>query len=88
MHDLGARVAVHSIGPTTDDAVRCGVDSVEHGGVLELATFEEMATCGSIWVPTLWTAHKHLDPLRTVSPELEAFIDGFFAAVEDQLADA
>jgi imidazolonepropionase-like amidohydrolase len=88
VHALGGRVAVHSIGPTTHGAVLAGVDSVEHGGVLDRSTLEEMAARGTIWVPTLWTAHKHLDPLRSFGPELAAVVDRFFAAVETQLADA
>ena len=63
VHAEGARVAVHTTGPAVADAVRAGVDSVEHGPAMDATTVEEMARRGTIWVPTLWAAERHLSAL-------------------------
>ncbi|WP_053226074.1 amidohydrolase family protein [Solirubrobacter soli] len=69
VHAEGARVAVHSTGPAVADAVRAGVDSIEHGPSLDAATVEEMARRGTLWVPTLWTAESHLAGLAGTPAE-------------------
>jgi imidazolonepropionase-like amidohydrolase len=60
VHAEGGRVAAHTTGLAAADAVRAGVDSIEHGSVLGEAAIEEMARRGTAWVPTLWAANKHL----------------------------
>jgi imidazolonepropionase-like amidohydrolase len=60
VHAEGGRVAAHTTGLAARDAVYAGVDSIEHGSVLDEAALEEMARRGTAWVPTLWAANKHL----------------------------
>jgi imidazolonepropionase-like amidohydrolase len=60
VHAEGARVAAHATGLGAVDAVRAGVDTLEHGSALDEATIDQMASRGTAWVPTLWAANKHL----------------------------
>ena len=53
-HALGKKIAIHSYGPAgARDAVRAGVDSLEHGADLEDATIAEMAKRGTYYIPTI-----------------------------------
>jgi len=88
VHDAGARVAVHTTGPAVAEAVRAGVDTIEHGVRLDRAALESMADQGIAWVPTLFAAHKHLDPLRSYGPDLAAVVDRTFDHYETLLEHA
>ena len=53
-HARGVKVAIHSYGPSgVKDAVRAGADSVEHGIDLDDETLAQMASRGTVWVPTI-----------------------------------
>jgi imidazolonepropionase-like amidohydrolase len=53
-HAAGKPVAIHSYGASgVHDAVLAGADSVEHGIEVDDATFKEMVTRGTVWVPTI-----------------------------------
>jgi len=53
-HRAGKRIAVHAYGPeAARDAVRAGVDSIEHAIDLDDATLREMARRGTVYVPTV-----------------------------------
>lgn len=52
-HRVGARVAAHVTTTLVSDLVRLGVDSIEHGTVIDKATVVEMAQRGTAWTPTL-----------------------------------
>jgi imidazolonepropionase-like amidohydrolase len=53
-HMLGKRVAVHSYGPAAaKDAVKAGVDTLEHAIDLDGETLAEMARRGTYYVPTI-----------------------------------
>jgi imidazolonepropionase-like amidohydrolase len=53
-HAAGKRVTVHSYGPiAARDAVRAGAESIEHAIDLDDETLAEMATRGTIYVPTI-----------------------------------
>ena len=53
-HGRGKRVTVHSYGPeAAKDAVRAGVESIEHAVDLDDATLADMARRGTIYVPTI-----------------------------------
>lgn len=66
-HQAGKRIAIHAQGPSaTRDAVRAGVDSVEHGDAIEDATLAEMARRGTFFVPTI-------DHLRYFAEHSELF---------------
>lgn len=53
-HRLGAKVAAHSGSPAaTTDAVKAGVDCIEHGYVLPDAVLRQMVEAGTWLVPTI-----------------------------------
>ena len=53
-HSLGMKVAAHLYpAAATENAVRAGVDSVEHGSFASVQTFALMRTHGTYLVPTL-----------------------------------
>lgn len=54
-HKLGKRVAVHTYGPAAaKDAVRAGVDTIEHAIDMDDETLEAMARQGTYYVPTIY----------------------------------
>jgi imidazolonepropionase-like amidohydrolase len=53
VHAAGARVAAHTQWPVVRDVVAAGVDSIEHGCLLDRETLEVMAIRGIAWTPTL-----------------------------------
>jgi len=53
VHRAGARVAAHTNRSKVRDVVAAGVDSIEHGSVLDQETLDEMARRGTAWTPTL-----------------------------------
>jgi imidazolonepropionase-like amidohydrolase len=54
-HLAGKRVAVHTYGPAAaKDAVRAGVDSIEHATDLDDETLAAMARQGTYYVPTIF----------------------------------
>lgn len=64
-HALGRKVAAHCQGiPGTYDAVRAGVDTIEHGFMLDRELCEIMKENGQILVPTLSFIHRMTDPNR------------------------
>lgn len=60
VHAEGARVMTHVSGPIVADLVRAGVDSIEHGPLVDGPVLEEMAACGTLWVPTVATIAAHV----------------------------
>jgi imidazolonepropionase-like amidohydrolase len=60
VHAEGARVMTHVSGPIVADLVRAGVDSIEHGPLVDRPALEEMAAGGTIWVPTVATIAAHV----------------------------
>jgi imidazolonepropionase-like amidohydrolase len=69
-HAHGARVMAHVSGPVVGDLVRAGVDSIEHGPMIEAPLLEEMARRGTLWCPTIATIERHLLPIADVVPEV------------------
>jgi imidazolonepropionase-like amidohydrolase len=53
-HAYGKKIAIHSYGASgARDAVRAGADSVEHAVDIDDATLREMATRGTVYIPTV-----------------------------------
>jgi imidazolonepropionase-like amidohydrolase len=53
-HAFGKKIAIHSDGPEGGrDAIRAGAESVEHAVDLDDSTLAEMATRGTVYVPTI-----------------------------------
>ncbi|MGH7150001.1 MAG: amidohydrolase family protein, partial [Planctomycetota bacterium] len=54
-HAAGRKVSAHAQGPAAvGNALRAGVDSIEHGGLLDAATVESMKGSRAFLVPTLY----------------------------------
>lgn len=62
-HASGARVMAHVSGPSVGELVAIGVDSIEHGPMVDAAVVEAMAARGTLWVPTVGTIEKHVGPV-------------------------
>jgi imidazolonepropionase-like amidohydrolase len=61
-HRAGKRIAIHSYGPDgARDAVKAGVDSVEHAIDIDDATFTEMVKRGTVYVPTVDHNRYYID---------------------------
>ena len=85
-HGAGARVAAHCQWGGVPEVVAAGVDSVEHGCSLDLATLRVMAAAGIAWTPTL-TAFSQ--PLPEGTPtERRAVFAGILENVRAILAPA
>jgi imidazolonepropionase-like amidohydrolase len=67
-HEHGARVMAHVSGAVVDELVRAGVDSIEHGPLIEEPLLAEMARRGTLWCPTVATIERHIAPLRGAVP--------------------
>lgn len=53
-HELGLKIAIHSYGFSgARDAVMAGVDTLEHGPILDDATIKEMVKRGTFYDPTI-----------------------------------
>ncbi len=80
-HALGKKIAIHTYGPDcARDAVRAGVDSIEHSTDMDDATMAEMARRKIFYVPTIDHNRYYADnyrrlnyPERSVG-ELNAFV--------------
>ena len=66
-HALGKKIAVHSYGPAgARDAVRAGVDSLEHGADLEDETIAEMVRRNTYYAPTIDHNQYYVENADTV----------------------
>jgi imidazolonepropionase-like amidohydrolase len=75
VHEEGGRLAVHVMGPFVREAVRLGVDSIEHGNWADEETVREMAARGVAWTPTLTTVLHHIEPIADRVPPARAMLD-------------
>ena len=72
-HRLRKTVAAHCHGDSAaKEAVRAGVDSIEHGSFLTRETLELMKEHGTYLVPTLLAGHSLEDRLDAFPPEIAA----------------
>jgi len=85
VHAAGARVAAHTTGPAAGALVRAGVDSIEHGSLLDAEALEEMGRRGVAWVPTLATAIKHLGGLARLAGPPGELVRAWFARTRELL---
>ncbi|HEY0776848.1 MAG TPA: amidohydrolase family protein [Gemmatirosa sp.] len=88
-HRAGKRIAVHSYGPDgARDAVRAGVESVEHATDMDDATLQEMARRGTVYVPTVehnryYIAHRaEYGYDQAAADRLEAYVARNFATLQ------
>jgi len=72
-HELGKRIAVHSYGPdAARDAVRAGVDSLEHATDMDDETMAEMARRKITYVPTIDHNRYYADNFQLLRYPAEA----------------
>lgn len=71
-HRLGKRIAVHANGPLgIAQALESGVDTIEHGALLDLEMVKRISQKGVYWVPTLMPFQRMLDySLQYACPSL------------------
>ncbi|OFW07371.1 MAG: hypothetical protein A3H96_05195 [Acidobacteria bacterium RIFCSPLOWO2_02_FULL_67_36] len=75
-HRTRRRVAAHSMTPSGHDiALAAGVDSIEHGDVLEDATIRQMVDKGVFWCPTLTVSDFVAGPRSVTNPIWAALRD-------------
>lgn len=75
-HAAGARVMAHTTGLAAAELVHAGVDSIEHGMVLDEELLVEMAQRGTAWSLTLATAMRHVGPLVDLPDPIGPYIRG------------
>jgi imidazolonepropionase-like amidohydrolase len=63
VHGAGARLMAHVSGPLVGTLVSLGVDSIEHGPLVDAALLEEMAERGTLWTPTVATIVSYVGTL-------------------------
>jgi imidazolonepropionase-like amidohydrolase len=81
-HAVGKRIAVHSYGPEgARDAVRAGVDSLEHAAGLDNATIAEMVRRHIVYVPTIDHNRYYADNYKLLKypPEALTRLNDFIA---------
>ena len=83
VHDAGARVAAHITLAHASDLVEAGVDSVEHGSVMDEDTLRVMAARGAAWTPTLCASMQ--PPAPGTPPERARAIEARQAQVRTML---
>ncbi|MFN8569592.1 MAG: hypothetical protein U0Z44_19165 [Kouleothrix sp.] len=77
-------MAAHTTGPAAGALVRAGVDSIEHGSLLDAEALEERAGAAA-WVPTLATAIKHLGGLARLAGPPGELVRAWFARTRELL---
>lgn len=90
-HRAGRRVAAHAIGADgVKNALRAGVDTIEHGCYLDAESIGLFQSCNAVYVPTLsapYWLRKHVDELpayaaRKTNEVYDAHRESFTAAVK------
>jgi imidazolonepropionase-like amidohydrolase len=83
VHAAGARVAAHVSGPFVAEVVRAGVDSIEHGPLIDVDLLEQLAQRGGAWTPTLWTVVGAIEPLATSQLPIAGFVREVLARLRE-----
>ena len=93
-HALGLKVAAHAHGKAAiDNAVRLGVDSIEHGSYADAESYRLMKEHGTYLVPTVLVAQRlselaRAHPERMETPEMAAKILPIAPLMRNNLAAA
>jgi len=83
VHAAGARVAAHVSGPFVAEVVRAGVDSIEHGPLIDAELLEQLAHRGGAWTPTLWTVVGAIEPLAGSQLPIAGFVREVLARLHE-----
>ncbi len=92
-HSLGMKVAAHAHGKAAiDAAVRCGVDSIEHGSYADAESFRLMKEHGTYLVPTVYVARMVFDMTREqpgkLPPNIVAKMQAITPLIESMFTNA
>ena len=85
MHAAGARVAAHVSGSFVAEVVRAGVDSIEHGPLIDADLLEQLAHRGGAWTPTLWTVVGAIEPLAASELPIAGFVREVLARLHEHI---
>lgn len=88
VHAAGARVAAHVSGPFVADVVRAGVDSVEHGPLIDHDLLAEMVARGTAWTPTLTTVIGALESILATDAPIGGYIREVIAQLKQVIPQA
>ncbi len=88
VHAAGARVAAHVSGPFVAEVVRAGIDSVEHGPLIDADVLAEMATRGTSWTPTLTTVIGTLEHILAAGAPIGGYIREVIAQLKELIPQA
>jgi imidazolonepropionase-like amidohydrolase len=81
-HAYGKKIAIHSYGPSgAHDAVRAGADSLEHAVDIDDGTLREMATRGTVYIPTVAHNQNYWD-----NADWYGFAPGYADKFKDYIA--
>jgi imidazolonepropionase-like amidohydrolase len=83
VHAAGARVAAHVSGPFVAQVVRAGVDSIEHGPLIDQELLEQLARRGGAWTPTLWTVVGTIEPIAASQLPIAGFVREVLARLHE-----
>jgi imidazolonepropionase-like amidohydrolase len=79
VHAAGARVAAHVSGPFVGEVVQSGVDSIEHGPLIDEGLLEQLAHRGGAWTPTLWTVVGTIEPIAASQLPIAGYVQEVLA---------
>jgi imidazolonepropionase-like amidohydrolase len=81
-HAYGKKIAIHSYGASgAHDAVRAGADSLEHAVDIDDGTLREMATRGTVYIPTVAHNQNYWD-----NADWYGFAPGYADKFKDYIA--
>jgi imidazolonepropionase-like amidohydrolase len=83
VHAAGARVAAHVSGRFVREVVHAGVDSIEHGPLMDEDLLRALADRGGAWTPTLWTVGGALEPLASAPGPVGGFVREVLARLRE-----
>jgi imidazolonepropionase-like amidohydrolase len=79
VHAAGGRVAAHVSGPYVGEVVQAGVDSIEHGPLIDEELLEQLARGGGAWTPTLWTVVGTIEPIAASQLPIAGYVQEVLA---------
>lgn len=83
VHAAGGRVAAHVSGPFVREVVHAGVDSIEHGPLMDEGLVRALADRGGAWTPTLWTVVGAIAPLANEPGPVGSFVREVLARLRE-----
>jgi len=85
VHAAGARVGAHVSGPFVAEVVHAGVDSIEHGPLIDEELIEELARRSGAWTPTLWTVVGSIEPIAASQLPIAGLVQEVLARLRETI---